>query len=197
LAQIQAIVAQLGAAAFTKGALDGGRTMGPPVQGEMTMTTRSCISCGSRRGMERFENKTFVVAHAGMRAPVKGLSGWRCRACNEIEFDPQSATRYAQAGDELVLRARRYQQQEIRRIRQKLRLSQKEAALLTGGGHNAFSRYERGEASPLPAVTNLFKLLDQHPELLDELRKGIRDRAVHGRPHRERAIPVRKVASHP
>ena len=35
-------------------------------------------------------------------------------------------------------------------------------AELTGGGHNAFSRYERGEAAPLPAVVNLFRLLDRH-----------------------------------
>ncbi len=40
---------------------------------------------------------------------------------------------------------------------------------LTGGGHNAFSRYERGEAAPLPAVVNLFRLLDKHPELLKDL----------------------------
>jgi hypothetical protein len=39
----------------------------------------------------------------------------------------------------------------------------------TGGGHNAFSRYERGEAAPLPAVINLFRLLDKHPELLKDL----------------------------
>jgi HTH-type transcriptional regulator / antitoxin MqsA len=43
------------------------------------------------------------------------------------------------------------------------------AARLTGGGHNAFSRYERGEAVPLPAVVNLFRLLDKHPELLKDL----------------------------
>jgi hypothetical protein len=30
--------------------------------------------------------------------------------------------------------------------RKRLRLTQKQAAELTGGGHNAFSRYERGEA---------------------------------------------------
>jgi HTH-type transcriptional regulator/antitoxin MqsA len=145
--------------------------------------------------MERFENKTLVVEHAGMRAQVKGLSGWRCRACSEVEFDPQSAERYAQAGDELVLRARKHQQEEIRRIRHKLRLSQKDAALLTGGGHNAFSRYERGEVFPLPAVINLFKLLDQHPELLDELRDGMAMPAVQGRQHREkRSASARKAA---
>ena len=134
--------------------------------------TRPCVNCDSRRGMQRFENKTFVVEHGGMRTQVKGLSGWRCGRCGEAEFDPQSAARYAQAGDELVLRARKRQQQEIRRIRHKLGLSQRDASRLTGGGHNAFSRYERGEASPLPAVINLFRLLDKHPQLLGELRKN-------------------------
>lgn len=33
-------------------------------------------------------------------------------------------------------------------------------------------RYERGEARPMPAVVNLFRLLDKHPELLSELRQG-------------------------
>jgi HTH-type transcriptional regulator/antitoxin MqsA len=61
------------------------------------------------------------------------------------------------------------QSQEIRCIRRKLGLSQIAAARLTGGGHNAFSRYERGEAAPLPAAVNLFRLLDKHPELLKEL----------------------------
>ena len=61
------------------------------------------------------------------------------------------------------------QSKEIRRIRRKLGLSQVAAARLTGGGHNAFSRYERGEATPLPAVINLFRLLDKHPELLKHL----------------------------
>ena len=31
------------------------------------------------------------------------------------------------------------------------------------------SRYERGEAVPMRAVVNLFKILDKHPELVKEL----------------------------
>lgn len=60
---------------------------------------------------------------------------------------------------------------ELARIRKKLKLTQHEAANLTGGGHNAFSRYERGEAKPIQAVINLFRLLDHHPDLLKELRQ--------------------------
>jgi HTH-type transcriptional regulator / antitoxin MqsA len=130
---------------------------------------QKCISCESRKEMTRFEDKTFIIEHGGSRAEVKGLSGWRCGACGEVEFDVDSARRYAAAGDELVFRERAQQSREIRRIRRKLGLSQVAAARLTGGGHNAFSRYERGEAMPLPAVVNLFRLLDKHPELLKDL----------------------------
>lgn len=130
---------------------------------------RKCTQCASRRGMVHFKDETFTIRHAGMTAEVEGLSGWRCEACGEIEFDAASARRYAAAGDALVMREREKQSKEIRRIRRKLGLSQVAAARLTGGGHNAFSRYERGEAVPLPAVVNLFRLLDRHPELLDDL----------------------------
>jgi HTH-type transcriptional regulator/antitoxin MqsA len=113
-----------------------------------------------------FRDETLRVSHQGVSVDVKGLSGRRCSSCGEIEFDRRSAKRYAAAGDKLVLEARAAQRSEIRRIRKKLGLSQAMAAELTGGGHNAFSR---GEAAPLPAVVNLFRLLDRHPDLLNEL----------------------------
>ena len=131
--------------------------------------TRNCQNCENGIGMVRFEGEAFTVDHAGMGETLSGLSGWRCGACGEVEFDPDSARQYAAAGDELVLRERQRQSKEIRRIRRKLNLSQAQAARLTGGGHNAFSRYERGEATPMPAVVNLFKLLDKHPDLLKEI----------------------------
>ncbi|MEQ1889540.1 MAG: type II toxin-antitoxin system MqsA family antitoxin [Alphaproteobacteria bacterium] len=131
--------------------------------------TRKCLNCETRKGMKHFEEETFNISHAGMAATLDGLSGWRCVGCGETEFDSESARRYAAAGDMLVLREREQQSREIRRIRRKLGLSQVAAARLTGGGHNAFSRYERGESAPLPAIINLFRLLDKHPELLKDL----------------------------
>ena len=131
--------------------------------------TRKCVGCDSKQDLVRFENEAFAIEHADAAVTIEGLSGWRCAACGEVEFDNESARRYAAAGDELVLAERKRQSQDIRRIRRKLGLSQIAAARLTGGGHNAFSRYERGEAAPLPAVMNLFKLLDKHPELLKDL----------------------------
>lgn len=130
---------------------------------------RKCLNCASRTSMTRFERETFRVQHAGKSVRVEGLSGWRCDACGEVEFDAESARRYADAGDKLVLQERRRQSEEIKRIRLKLGLTQGDAAQLTGGGHNAFSRYERGAATPMPAVMNLLKLLDKHPHLLNDL----------------------------
>ncbi len=130
---------------------------------------KRCLNCETHRGMTRFEDETFTIDHAGVTAAVEGLSGWRCADCGEIEFDPGSARRYAAAGDALVLRDRERVGKDIHRIRRKLGLSQVAAARLTGDGHNAFSRYERGEVIPLPAVVNLFRLLDKHPELLKDL----------------------------
>jgi HTH-type transcriptional regulator/antitoxin MqsA len=79
--------------------------------------------------------------------------GSRCDACGEVEFDAESARRYAAAGD---ARPRTAEQGNP-------------PHRLTGGGHDAFSRYERGEVAPLPAVINLFRLLDKHPDLLKDL----------------------------
>lgn len=58
----------------------------------------------------------------------------------------------------------------IVQVRKKLDLGQREAAELFGGGVNAFSRYENGKTRPPLALVKLFKLLDRHPELLQELR---------------------------
>jgi len=58
---------------------------------------------------------------------------------------------------------------EVRRIRKKLGLTQRQAAEFCGGGPNAFGRYERGEALQMRATDSLLHLLDKHPELLVEL----------------------------
>lgn len=125
-----------------------------------------CTECGACE-FTAVENETFPLGAGGS---IGGLSGWRCTACGEVDLDAASHTRYAQASDSAVLAARQAEQKMLVRVRKKLGLTQHQAAQITGGGHNAFSRYERGQAQPMPAVVNLFKILDKHPELLAELR---------------------------
>jgi HTH-type transcriptional regulator/antitoxin MqsA len=134
------------------------------------MSEHICDICGGRA--ERFENTDFPIEHRGLKAIARNLSGIRClekEDCGEIAFDAASAEVYGKVGDGLVIDARKKVGGEIRRIRKRLGLSQKKAAALTGGGHNALSRYETGEVEPMAAVVNLFRLLDADPNLLGKL----------------------------
>lgn len=74
------------------------------IEGQMTI--RRCINCESRKNMSRFEGGAFIITHAGATTTVTGLSGWRCDSCGEVDFDAESARRYAVTGDELVLQGR-------------------------------------------------------------------------------------------
>jgi len=58
---------------------------------------------------------------------------------------------------------------EIMKVRKKLKLSQKQVAEICGNDPNTFMRYERGEATPQRAISNLLIILNNHPELLLEL----------------------------
>ena len=127
-----------------------------------------CLNCESadmRQG-----TKDVTVRLHGLSRMVSKVRGWHCPKCGETEFTGKGdAARVAAALEALKAQWQVEQREELLRIRKRLKLTQQQAAELTGGGHNAFSRYERGEAQPLPAVLNLFRLLDKHPELLKEL----------------------------
>jgi HTH-type transcriptional regulator/antitoxin MqsA len=108
--------------------------------------------------------------YKGYATVVPSIAGWHCPNCHEVEFDAGEGDRFAETIKRIAAEVDALEATELVRIRKKLKLTQQEAARITGGGPNAFSRYERGKARPLPAVTNLFKLLDRHPELLNELK---------------------------
>ena len=129
-------------------------------------TNHICGVCGGKH-LSSFSGETLFLEN---ETSVSNLSGMRCDTCGEIYLDADSQDRYTDVSNALVLAQRETEQKELARIRKKLKLTQHQAARLTGGGHNAFGRYERGEARPMPAVINLFKLLDAHPELLQEIR---------------------------
>lgn len=126
-----------------------------------------CPECS--KAMKREESRTERVAHEGESMMVEGLAGWFCPACGEAILDDESARRYGEAGDVLLARSREQRQIEIRRIRKKLKLTQVEASRLVGIGKIAFSRYERGETQAPAPLVKLLRLVDQHPELINEV----------------------------
>jgi HTH-type transcriptional regulator/antitoxin MqsA len=133
------------------------------------MPHRYCLQCDD--GTEMVHERRDLVAKVKHRETlVRGVLAWHCPVCGEVEFDPGERQRYSAAVDRMTETVNAEVATMLRDIRKRLGLTQKQASDLTGGGHNAFSRYERGEARPMPAVTNLFRVLDKHPELLRELR---------------------------
>ncbi|WP_323016842.1 type II toxin-antitoxin system MqsA family antitoxin [Castellaniella sp.] len=103
---------------------------------------------------------------------ISAVTGDFCAACGESILDAAESRRVMhemQAFSKQV-NASLVDPIFITTVRKKLGLGQNEAARLFGGGVNAFSRYESGKTRPPLALVQLFKLLDRHPGLLDEIR---------------------------
>ena len=128
---------------------------------------RECLNCGKKEMVHTVRDVPY--AYKRHNTVISKIKGWHCFNCGEVEFDAGEGVRFAEAIKQLAKEVDAKEAAELARIRKKLKLTQQQAALLTGGGPNAFSRYERGKAKPLQSVINLFKLLDNHPDLLDEI----------------------------
>jgi len=61
------------------------------------------------------------------------------------------------------------EQEEIRRVRKKLKLTQAAAGRLIGGGPRAFQKYENGDLLPSRAISSALILLDHNPKALSIL----------------------------
>lgn len=136
------------------------------------MKTQQCVSCGTHKGMHHFVGRTFTIDYKQLARQIHDIAGWECQVCGEVEFDhdTDSAERYSVASDKLLSDSLQIMGSEMKRIRRKLHLTQKNAVrLISGGGHNAFSRYERGELAPPQPLFTLMCLLDLHPHLLAEI----------------------------
>lgn len=125
---------------------------------------KACPICGT--GTLHDGEKTVSQKYKGEVFESKTRGAW-CDQCNEgiVEFDAAEESAWLAFRDHVDAT----QAAELLRIRKKLGLTQMKAAQLAGGGKNAFSRYERGQVNPGAAVVNLFRLLDRHPELLNEI----------------------------
>ncbi len=129
---------------------------------------KTCPACFQGTLEQRVKRTQFEYRSNILEYDQEGA--W-CGTCGEGIVTGKEAAAAESLLDDFIARVDKEEASELARIRKKLGLNQKEAALIAGGGHNAFSRYERGEARPVAAVVNLFRLLDRHPELLNELKK--------------------------
>lgn len=128
-----------------------------------------CHCCGAA-SLHRFEDRSYEIGLGSLKRDLKGLSGFECHECGEIEFDAESAKRYSNALDESVMNTQKAIGLYIKDVRTKLKLTQKLAVeKISGGGHNAFSRYEKAEVAPSKSLVLIMYLLDKYPELLNDI----------------------------
>lgn len=129
-----------------------------------------CPNCGAAELIQDTRDLPYV--YKGENTVIPAVTGEFCPACGESILDA--------AESERVMREMRAFSREVNasmvdpefivKVRKKLSLDQREAAEIFGGGVNAFSRYENGKTRPPLALVKLLKVLDRHPELLEEIK---------------------------
>jgi len=129
-----------------------------------------CPECGAADVVT--ETRSLPYSYQGETTSIDQVTGAFCDDCGEVVLSPDQAARVSEAmlAFNRAVNAKLVAPGFIARVRKKLKLDQQEAAELFGGGVNAFSRYENGKTRPPLALVKLLRVLDQHPELLDEIR---------------------------
>jgi HTH-type transcriptional regulator / antitoxin MqsA len=129
-----------------------------------------CPVCGAAQLIH--DTRDITYTYKGETTVIPSVTGEFCPACNESITDLNDTDRVMremQAFNRQV-NAAIVDPEFIVSVRKKLNLGQKEAADIFGGGVNAFSRYENGKTKPPLALVKLLKVLDRHPDLLNEVR---------------------------
>lgn len=108
--------------------------------------------------------------HGKKTLHIDGLECYLCNTCGADPVFPDQIRRnhlhiadFKRVEDGLLTGA------EIKNIRDHLSLSQSVAACIFGGGENAFSKYERGDALQTKAMDTLLRLTAKNPLNLLEL----------------------------
>lgn len=129
-----------------------------------------CPICGAAELIH--DTRDVPYTYKGRTTLIPNVTADFCPACEESLTDMKETGRFmrAMATFDKEVNASLIDPGLISRIRKKLALDQRQAAEIFGGGVNAFSRYETGKAVPPVALVKLLKILDRHPDLLDEVR---------------------------
>lgn len=129
-----------------------------------------CPSCGAANLVH--DTRDLPYTYKGETTILPQATGDFCPACGESVLDAAESRRMMNLMLEFnkQVNASIVDPEFIASVRKKLDLDQKEAAEIFGGGVNAFSRYENGKTRPPLALVKLLKVLDRHPDLLDEVR---------------------------
>ena len=129
-----------------------------------------CPVCGAAELIA--DTRDLPYAYKGETTAIPAVTGEFCPSCAESILAPAESERVMREMQEFVrqVNASIVDPAFITSVRKKLNLDQRQAAEIFGGGVNAFSRYENGKTRPPLSLIKLLKVLDRHPDLLEEIK---------------------------
>jgi len=129
-----------------------------------------CPECGAAELVHDTRDESYT--YKGQTTTILAVTADYCPVCGESVLEREHGDRYMRLIGEFQRRvnAALVDPAYIAGVRRKLDLDQRQAADIFGGGVNAFSRYETGRTKPPLALVKLLRVLEKHPELLDEIR---------------------------
>lgn len=129
-----------------------------------------CPSCAAAELVH--DTRDLPYTYKGETTTIPTVTGDFCPACDEVVLDAAESARTSAGMLEFnkQVNASIIDPGFIAKVRKKLSLDQRQAAEIFGGGINAFSRYETGKTKPPLALVKLLKVLDRHPDLLNEVK---------------------------
>lgn len=128
--------------------------------------TQPCPECG---GNMTFRTKIEELEYKGHTAKTR-TKGWWCGACGEGILDGEALK--IREGVLMALKIEAdglLRPDQVAAIRKRLRLSQRRAGEVLGGGPRAFQKYESGQVMVSAAMSKLLRLLDNDISRLKEL----------------------------
>jgi HTH-type transcriptional regulator/antitoxin MqsA len=129
-----------------------------------------CPVCGAAELIH--DTRDLPYTYKGETTTLPAVTGDFCPACGEVILNREHGDRYSELLGQFQrqVNVAYVNPSYIARVRKMLDLDQRQAAEIFGGGVNAFSRYENGKTKPPLALVKLLKVLERHPDLLDEVR---------------------------
>jgi HTH-type transcriptional regulator/antitoxin MqsA len=114
----------------------------------------------------------MTISYKGQSATID-MPGWYCDESGESIHTAEDTKVSDKALKELKAQVEHVlNPYEVRRIRKYvLKLTQREAAAILGGGINAFQKYESGQTILSHAMSNLLRVLERHPEEAQKLKE--------------------------
>lgn len=115
--------------------------------------------------------RSLEISYKGQSTTID-MPGWYCDESGESIFTDEDMKVSDAALKDLRKEVENLlKPQEIKRIRTKIGLTQREAGSLLGGGPNAFQKYEQNTVTVSKPMSNLLRVLERHPEEIEELKK--------------------------